>query len=799
MMKKIFYPNTSTAITFVFLLFFIHPSKSQTYSNVALQNNIIHTLDTTFIYGAGASFFDINNDDWDDITFVDPNDTLTLYINNQGSFVQQNTGIYLNGEARQTLWADYDNDGDHDLFISMGNGRIYLYNHDGNFNFQDVTLAAGLLIGNSPNYGINIGDFNKDGYLDFYLSRYSYASDSTNANEVNALFKNNGDGTFTNIAQSAGVENGNRFTFQGTWVDYDKDTWPDLYIINDRDLYHNYLFRNNGNETFTDVTLQSNTALENNSPMSNTVGDFDNDGDMDIYMSNTGGFYLGLLLANNGDGTFSEKAQTYNVAIDKWSWGCTWIDVDNDTYQDLYVTTNETSNEIRSYLYMNDAATSFIDSPQLFLDDHVASSFAVAKGDINNDGYADMAVLNGYGYNSFLWQSSGGPNNFVKISLEGTISNKMAIGTWVYVWVNGNRYTHYSLCGENYMSQSSQHHIFGLGQATVIDSVMVQYLSGIEDKYYNLAINEHYHFTEGETFNNQIAYNSALSFCNGDSVILDAGIYENYLWSTGANQRFLTVSSSGTFWVDVTNAQGLMIASDTLDVFAANQPQIGINASNISCFNQNDGLVILELLNQTSNYTILWNGGINGDTISNLSEGMYTYQYSDVYGCTATDSIYIAEPFDFNIQTLVTDATFSNLGSIQSIINGGTPPYSIYFNGNVVGNLIDSLSPGIYNFEVVDANQCSEIINFEILFITGINEASQRPNIQIYPNPITEHVINLSSSLPLTNIRLFNSLGQAIAFRKVNQSIEILDDYSGIIFIEIISNKAVYRYKMLVQ
>jgi hypothetical protein len=788
-----------TLIYIAFLLFSNLKTGAQTFSNIASLQSINHTLDTNFIYGAGISFFDINNDGWDDITLINPVDSLKILINNQGIFVPQYIGIFLNGEPRQAIWADYDNDEDNDLFISFGNGRLFLYKNNGNFSFQNVTVAAGLAMGSSPNYGLNFGDFNKDGYLDFHLSRYSYANDSTNVNEVNALYKNNGDGTFTNIASSAGVENGNRFTFQGSWIDYDKDTWPDLYLINDRIPYRNYMYKNNGDETFSDVTSQSNTAQGPDSPMSNTVGDYDNDGDLDIYMSNTGGQYLGLLLTNQGNGTFLETAQQQNVAIDKWSWGCTWIDVNNDAHQDLYVTTNETSNEIRNYLYMNDGNNNYTDSPQLFLSDHVASSFAVGKGDIDNDGYADMVVLNGYGYNLFLWQNSGGANNHVKITLHGTVSNKMAIGSWAYVWANGNRYTNYTMCGENYMSQSSQHHIFGLGQATIIDSVIVQYLSGIEDKYYNVPVNQSYDFTEGETYTNNIVFNSSLSFCSGDSLLLDAGLYNSYLWSNGSNQRYITVTSSGNYWADVTNQQGFSIPSDTLAIFVANAPQISINAEGVSCFNQNDGVITLDIINQTNNYTINWNGGFAGDSLSNLGEGNYVYQYSDEYGCTKSDSIFISAPFDFNIQSQIVHATNNNLGSIQSIINGGTPPYTIYFNGNVTGNLIDSLQPGLYSFEVVDASMCSEIINFEILFITGTNNMNAAPHIEVYPNPVSSNIIYFSSNIPVNSIQVFNSLGQAIAIERTKNYVEIWEPITGFIFIEIKTEEQVFRYKLIKQ
>ena len=163
--------NSKPLIVYYILLIFpfyflsIDILKSQTFSDVASIQSINHSLDSNYIYGAGVSFFDINNDGWDDITLINPMDSLKILINNQGVFTPQSSGIYLNGEPRQAIWVDYDHDGDHDLFISFGNGRVFLYLHDGNFNFQNYTIAAGIGMGTSPNYGMNFGDYNKDSYI----------------------------------------------------------------------------------------------------------------------------------------------------------------------------------------------------------------------------------------------------------------------------------------------------------------------------------------------------------------------------------------------------------------------------------------------------------------------------------------------------------------------------------------------------------------------------------------------------------------------------------------------------------
>ena len=251
---------------------------------------------------------------------------------------------------------------------------------------------------------------------------------------------------------------------------------------------------------------------------------------------------------------FTEEAAQRNVDIDFTSWGATFIDADNDSWQDLYVTTGTQSpsslNDVRSYFYRSNASANFTDSPQNFSNSsHVAASFSVAKGDINNDGFTDMVVLNTKGTNSYLWLNEGtSQNNYVKITLEGTLSNRMAIGSWIRVYVDANIYYYYTRCGENYCSQNSQHHIFGLGQYENIDSIEVTYLSGITDVYYNLEVNENYYFTEGETLVFAIITNSNSTICEGNSIILSSPEFSSYLWSNGETTQNVLVNEPGQYF-----------------------------------------------------------------------------------------------------------------------------------------------------------------------------------------------------------------------------------------------------------
>jgi hypothetical protein len=760
---------------------------SQLFDDQAVELQITHSMSNADYWGAGVSVFDIDNDGWDDITFIQENDSIVIYKNNFGSF-QQMPSFYLNeGRTKSQIWVDYDNDGDNDLFISNYNGRLKLLRNNGNFSFIEIPFEDGLSQINSANYGITFADYNRDGFLDMYLCRYVFSGDPTNEGLTNLLLRNDGDGTFSNVTSSASVGNGIGLSFMGVWMDVNKDNWPDLYVINDREEKDNTLYRNNGNGTFTDLTAISGTALSGDDPMSATFADFDNDGDLDHYSSNSGDLgKLGRLLVKGTGWNFSEQGQAYGVAIDKLSWGATWVDVDNDSYLDLYVATGNGSGivqEDRNYLYMNQNGIWFEDSPQEFSDNHIAGSFSVAKGDLDNNGFSDLVVQNVNGTNSFIWMNQStlnGQNNFIKISLEGTVSNKMAIGAWINVYCGNDTYVHFTRCGENYLSQNSQHHIFGLGNHTTIDSAVIEYPSGITERFYNLLLNQNYTFIEGQTFSNSIVNSGSLSFCLGDSVVLDAGDFESYSWSNGQTGRFISVSESGSYSVVVENEFGYLITSNTVNINVGVTPIISPSVFHINCFGQNNGQVNLNLP-FSSNYQVSWNNGFNGVQLSNLAAGTYTYEYQDIYGCEVADSVIIYEPMPLMVFTeSIYDQTTGDF-IVQIEIVGGTPTYSIYLDGiEQFGNSF-TLPDGVYNLSVVDVNNCS--IQSSLVLSTAEMETNIMSNVDFYPNPNSTGIFHFDMS-NINDLMIFDAYGKQVEVQlDLTNKFFILNAEKGVYFV----------------
>ena len=449
-------------------------------------------------FGGGVSFCDFDNDGWDDLTFSSQDgDPIRFYKNNNGSFNQIFPNIVdPNSETRQLTWGDYDNDGDKDLFVTSLNASNRLYRNDGGLNFTDVTISAGFNTAVLYTIGASWGDINNDGLLDIFLS-------SRDPNEIipNRLYKNNGNGTFTNISATAGIiTSEGDLSFCSAFFDFNKDGWQDIYIANDKGQNSNTLYKNNGDETFTDVSVSSGTNLAIDA-MSTTIEDYNQDGWQDIYVTNTqGGNYL---LKNNGDDTFTNTTNTAGTGFYSIAWGSVFLDGDNDLDMDLYVSgmlDGSNPSLLPSAFYENQGDNTFLIPPSAGFNNDTATSFSNAIGDFNHDGLSDIVVVNFSPRNMFLWQNkNANANNWIKIGLEGTSSNRDGIGATIELTVGGNTYYRYTLSGEGYESQNSNYELFGLSNYTNIDSIVVKWLGGTIDTFTNVSVNQTLNIMEGST------------------------------------------------------------------------------------------------------------------------------------------------------------------------------------------------------------------------------------------------------------------------------------------------------------
>jgi hypothetical protein len=707
--------------------------KAQNFTDVAAKKGVQYSYNDIIPgYGSGITFHDIDGDGWDDLTYPRTNDSIEVYLNDSGSFRRANLDLTNPQYPRQVLWFDYDNDGDKDLFVTQRNRKNILYEDTGNMQFVDVTHQAGLPRHANRSFGASVADYNKDGYLDIYVCNYDNSSPNI-PSRYNKLYRNNGDGTFTNVAPSANVTEPLYASFQGIWIDVNDDNWPDLYVINDYS-FRNSLFINQKNGGFREVSASANASLQDEHPMSASATDFDHDGDLDIYMSNshqnTGnvtrdGMFLKRM--NTGGLTYEDKAVRYGINIKKWSWGALWIDRNNNTYEDLFVATSNFGNQLfhNNVYWENQKADTFVRKPGIFSGRDTAKSFGVAKGDFNNDGFYDMVVQGARPGYSFLWENSGtDSNHYIKVTLEGTASNPQAVGSKVYTYVDTNTYYLYTQCGQNYMSQNSQHKIIGIGHHNQVDSLKIQYPSGHRDSFYNLNANQHYYFKEGETIESPFQGFDTL-LCQGQTFSLDGGNFDRYQWNTGDTTQKLRVDSAGAYWVRTTTANKVTVTSDTVHV--KQYPRIDKTVEQPSCYGNKDGRVkvTFDSLTKTASPSITWGNQQKGQTRQGLTDGTYRFTYQDQQGCKYRDSLTVSEPQPLALTPVVTQAQNrkDSAGQISVNPNGGTKPYTYLIDGQTANDPITRIPRDTYLLKLKDKNGCTASKQVPVTYnvLPGVN------------------------------------------------------------------------------
>lgn len=489
------YRNLLNIILFLFVL---GSSAQVSFENIPQQLGVNISCGNTYL-GNGITFFDYDNDGWDDLTIASSSGYPIHFLKNiNGFFVNHSINIEMpnNHQSRQVNWVDIDNDGDNDLFITSDTHGNSLFENLGNMTMLDITASCGMLTEIFPYYGASWGDYNNDGYLDVFISVRDVDTPSI-------LYKNNGNGTFMLVNNEAGLTDEGMMSFCSAFLDYDNDGDQDIYVSNDKTQWPNLLYRNNNDGTFTEVGEESGTRIFIDA-MSVTVDDVNYDGWLDIYVTDDDSD--SVLFINNTDGTYTDMAIPYGVTFNQIGWGAIFFDADNDSDLDLYVS-GETDGSFPQYLpsifYENTGALPFTQNNGAIPNDF-SLSYSNAIGDADNDGYTEFVVNNINHPNISFWKNNTPQtNNWLKVKLEGTVSNRNGIGSYIEISVNGNKQYRYTLCGEGYLSQNSATEIFGIGPHSQIDYVKVSWLSGLEDIIYNVNANQTLNIQEGSALSTE--------------------------------------------------------------------------------------------------------------------------------------------------------------------------------------------------------------------------------------------------------------------------------------------------------
>lgn len=506
--------------------------------------------------GSGVALLDYDNDGWLDIYLLngstvaalkgqeDPPHAMLLHNNHDGTFtdVTDKAGVANERWGFGVAVGDYDNDGWPDIYVSnFGKNRLYHNNHDG--TFTDVAEKAGVTLGGWST-GATWGDYDHDGRLDLFVPGYAkFDSDHPPFSgqgglpagfcqfrsvevmcgprglpgEGDHLFHNNGDGTFTDVSVKAGVSDPRGYYgFASVFVDVDDDGWLDLAVANDS--VPKYLYRNKHDGTFEDISYLSGFALNDEgreqASMGIAVGDFNRDGKVDFYITNFSDDY-NTLYRNDGDANFSDitaRAKIATLTIPFLGWGTGFLDYDNDGLLDIFVA----NGHVYPGVDKQDWGTTWAQRPLLLrnLDGArfeevppatgsglavVVTARGAAFGDLFNDGRIDVVLNNIDSAPTLLRNVVKNSNHWLTFKLVGgPKSPRDAIGAKVFVTTGAVRQRADVFSGGSYASSSDQRLHFGLGSATKVDKVEIEWPSGAKQEISIPAVDRIYKVVEGK-------------------------------------------------------------------------------------------------------------------------------------------------------------------------------------------------------------------------------------------------------------------------------------------------------------
>jgi len=725
--------------------------------------------------GNGISLYDWNVDGYDDLVLLKYDSFPRFFLNNLGIFEEVFfPDLQFTANFTSVCWVDIDNDGDLDIGFNTQFDGYFLFENDGDFNFSNITISAGIIPQLSNAFAQCWADYNRDGFIDLYLPFYDDGFSAQNPTR-NLLYKNNGDGSFSEVAGIAGVDDGYAKSLVSVWFDYDNDLWPDLFVLNDRVSFDNHLYKNNRDGTFTDVSSEAGVlyAIES---MTGTVGDMNNDGNLDVFVTNNA-FGPALLHINQGNGTFSESGADYNVQLYQGGWAGVWIDYDNNMLQDLFVCTQPLPGD--NYLFKNLETIFEIDNNSGLFGQ--SASLSAALGDINNDGAPDLISFSTEPDGLQIWENNRTENNYLKIRLQGVESNREAVGSWIeIISADGTHQYRHTLCGENYLAQNSQWMQIGMGQNDFADTIRVRWINGMVEEYYNVPVNQNLIYREGATLNNLIAYSGTGVVCAGDSLLIQAGNWDSYLWSTGDTTSSIYAHPGNSYFVTTYNGP-FEVISDAISIELELMPQLEEQVQHVSCYDGSDGLIQLLITPQPA--SINWPSiNMSGTTVTNLAEGTYQYFIESALGCSFSGLVSVNQADSIQLQifeilnTPTQDCESDFLFHVSSSGGTGDLVLSWFLHDDINAAPV---AAGFFNDELacisgteqesyivvsaIDENSCFKRDTFLVQNIELSLENSNSSNsfISSYPNPVKNEVF-IEGISPGANYKVYSSTGELL-------------------------------------
>jgi len=733
------------------------PSISVAYD----PNSVFTKADNAVVGLAGQEdnwstiFGDYDNDGFVDLFLANYSlDGLNqLYHNNgNGTFTKitsANPIVTDIAPSTSAVWGDYDNDGDLDLYVSNNIGyKNFLYRNEGNGNFISI-LNDPIVNYTGYSHGAAWADYDNDGFLDMFVADYF-------PTRFNKLYHNNSDGTFTEITNSPLVTDAS-YSVSSTWGDYDNDGDQDLFVSNTTDE-NNFLYRNEGSGQFTKITT-GDIVNDGGKSVGASWGDYDNDMDLDLFVSNSGG-QNNFLYKNNGDGTFTKITNSIVTTSGGNSHGSAWGDYDNDGDLDLLVTNDANEN---NFLYANNGDGTFGAIGNVITQDG-GKSFGAAWADIDNDLDLDLHVANHDESENFLYLNERGKcTSKACFTFVGTNTNTSAYGSKVKVLATFKGRQQWqmreltSLTGGGIGGQNDLKTLIGLADASQIDSMIIEWGSGVIQHFGAMQTDTCWIITEQDGSEVcGIIYNDTNGNCQKDST--ESGIMNVAVRVQPSNRQVYT-DADGKYTFNL--APGTYVIS-----------QIENNVWKSSCPTISHAVNVLGIGNQ-------YRGNDFADTAACQSpdlnvrlattalrvgfESLYAISFGNNGTESATNSI-VKVTFDADIIPLSASLPWDNKIGNQYIWNIGTlevgQEFTIYIEDSIAANAV--IGNNLVVIGTIESNErdCNAADNIA----TDINEAvgAIDPNdIQVSPEGF------ISGDQELTYKIRFQNVGNDLVNRVV--------------------------------
>ncbi len=619
-----------------------------------------------FFSGVAIGVADMNNDGLDDIVRLNQAHELNIELQIPDSL--QFVNFHFGNTSSEAEWSlsigDVNNDGLNDILTGGAYNQVKVLTAQGN--------GMGYLMKNLPGptiflQGSNFVDIDNDGFVDIF---------GCHDDGESRIWANDGTGNF--VAADSWIDmqtipaSDNSGNYGSLWTDFDNDGDLDLYIAkcrfgvtNPSDPRRiNALYQNDGNHNFEEKAGEYGLKIGAQS-WSSEFQDIDNDGDLDCFITNHD--VHALLLENDGSGNYTEISESAGVAVLGYFLQGSMRDFDNDGFVDILTASP-------SNIYLNNGDKTFTKVDGLFGGEDIQS---YAIGDLNQDGFLDIYAAFGDGINSpsnfpdELWMNDGNANHFVEVRLEGTQSNKQGIGARIELHGSWGIQVREVRSGESYGITNSLTQHFGIGSANEINFLVVRWPSGNVDVIDNPTPNQLITVVESSTCrlpDFELSFDGNPVLCTGDSVELVAPAGFTYLWNDGSTSQNITTTEAGNFRVLLVDTAGCVAASNVVRVLANPDETPSISSSAETVFCQGDNLV----LTSSDADSYVWSTGDTTQNITVTEGGNYQVTVQGICGSFTSDPVAV-EVLPTPQPPLVENDTLFEPGIAQLTASGVDP------------------------------------------------------------------------------------------------------------------------------